>query len=91
MAPEVIANKSYDYKADIWSVGVTFFELLTGTYPFQGSSKNEIFQKMRTGQYQLLENLNLSPYCLDFLTHCLQYNPERRYSARKLLAHPYMA
>jgi serine/threonine protein kinase len=71
MAPEVIANKSYDYKADIWSVGVTFFELLNGTYPFQGSSKNEIFQKMRTGQYQLLENLSLSPYCLDFLTHCL--------------------
>lgn len=43
MAPEVIAGKPYDFKADIWSVGVTFYELLHGSYPFIGDSRNEIF------------------------------------------------
>lgn len=43
MAPEVIANQPYNYKADIWSAGVTFYELLTGSYPFSGVNKSEIF------------------------------------------------
>jgi serine/threonine protein kinase len=43
MAPEVLTGKTYDFKADIWSLGVTFFELLTGGYPFVGFNKSEIF------------------------------------------------
>jgi serine/threonine protein kinase len=36
MAPEVVANKGgYDNKADIFSVGVMMFYLLTRTYPYQ--------------------------------------------------------
>lgn len=34
MAPEVIKNKSYNEKSDIWSLGIILFELLTGAIPF---------------------------------------------------------
>ena len=34
MAPEMINNKSYNYKSDIWSLGTVLFELLTGYSPF---------------------------------------------------------
>ena len=51
MAPEVLAAKPYDLKSDIWSLGVTFYELLTGTYPFIGIDKSQIFKKIKTGQY----------------------------------------
>jgi serine/threonine protein kinase len=67
MAPEVLASRPYDFKSDIWSVGVTFYELLTGSYPFSGSNKSEIFQKIRTGKYQLSGTLNLSASGIDFL------------------------
>ena len=53
MAPEVLQSKPYDFKADIWSLGVMFFELLTGNYPFQGQTKGEIFHKIRGGKYYL--------------------------------------
>lgn len=37
MAPEMINNKAYTYKTDIWSLGTVLFELLTGHSPFKDS------------------------------------------------------
>lgn len=36
MAPEIILGKSYGAKADIWSLGTVFYEMLTGKNLFEG-------------------------------------------------------
>ena len=36
MAPEIILNKNYNEKVDIWSIGVISYMLLTGRNPFPG-------------------------------------------------------
>ena len=34
MAPEVIQNRQYDFKRDVWALGAMFYQLLTGKYLF---------------------------------------------------------
>ena len=43
MAPELCEERSYDNKVDVWAVGVITFVLLTGSAPFSGRSKPEIY------------------------------------------------
>ncbi len=39
MAPEIIQNKIYNEKVDIWSIGVITYKLLTKREPFPGITK----------------------------------------------------
>lgn len=44
MAPEVMKGQKYSFKADIWSLGVTMFEMLVGSIPFSGSDKKDLYK-----------------------------------------------
>lgn len=51
MSPEMIQNKNYDYKIDIWALGILYFELIAGHAPFRGSTAEEVLEKMKTKIY----------------------------------------
>jgi serine/threonine-protein kinase 24/25/MST4 len=34
MAPEILITNSYDHKCDIWSIGITAIEMVTGQVPY---------------------------------------------------------
>jgi serine/threonine protein kinase len=53
MAPEIINKLPYNHKADIWSFGVTVFEMLTGKHPFCSISKSDIKFKHSLGKYKI--------------------------------------
>ena len=42
MAPEVVSGKKYRHEADIWSIGVITYFLLSGQPPFDGRTKNAL-------------------------------------------------
>lgn len=90
MAPEVLNGKRYNHKADVWSLGVIFFELLTGFTPFNGKDKADLKRNIERGQYGLPKNLKLSLEGLDFLNNCLQFDQEKRLSWSQLVSHPYI-
>ena len=90
MAPEVI-NQNYDYKCDIWSVGVILYMLLTGKYPFDSLVTSRIKTKIEDGEFDK-ENIkykNSSKELKDLLKHLLNVNPNFRYNAKDALKHDF--
>lgn len=46
MAPEVLAE-NYDSKCDVWSLGCILFMFVTGRMPFNGTTKPQVFDKIK--------------------------------------------
>ncbi|XP_049360526.1 mitogen-activated protein kinase kinase kinase 20-like [Solanum verrucosum] len=79
MAPEALIKKEYCPGVDVWSLGCTVYEMITGK-PLWESSNSE----------PNLENPKLSTEAKDFLNNCLVRNPSARWSADMLLNHSFM-
>lgn len=90
MAPEVLNGKRYNHKADVWSLGIVFFEMITGFTPFTGKDKNDLKNNLEKGIYKLPKKLKLSLSGLDFLNCCLQFDHEKRMSWDELIKHSYI-
>lgn len=47
VSPEIVSGKNYDFKVDIWSIGVLTYELITGKPPFEDrQNHNDAYQKI---------------------------------------------
>jgi len=60
MAPEVLNGKRYNHKADVWSLGVIFFEMITGFMPFTGKNRDDLKKAILKGTYKLPKKLKMS-------------------------------
>src|SRR5581483_8948645 len=49
IAPEVLRGKPCDMRSDLYSLGATLFELLTGRKPYPGATAFDVFQLLFTG------------------------------------------
>ncbi|KAJ1971729.1 kinase that interacts with cdc31p [Dimargaris verticillata] len=85
MAPEVISQSSgYDAKVDIWSLGITVYEMATGNPPHaEQDPKRVLYLAVKSAPPKL--GANHSPAIRDFVASCLQVQPEDRPTADQLL------
>jgi STE20-like kinase len=91
MAPEVIncdtdKDNPYDYKADIWSLGITAIEMAEKEPPHNELNANRVLMKIRKSDPPKLHDPHRWSKSLnDFIAKCLDKNPEARMTARELL------
>lgn len=87
-APEVLRG-AYTEKADVWSLGVVVYTLLTGKPLFQGP-KRQVMAKVRAGRLEWADEFfELSPEAQNFVKALLEPNPRTRTSARAALDLPW--
>lgn len=52
MAPEILSDKGYDKRVDIWSLGILLYELIHGYSPFRGKKMMVIFNNIKSGHFK---------------------------------------
>ncbi|XP_058650874.1 STE20-like serine/threonine-protein kinase [Onychostoma macrolepis] len=97
MAPEVVMcetskDRPYDYKADIWSLGVTLIELAQIEPPNHEMNPMRVLLKIAKSEPPTLAAPSRwSPEFSDFLRKALDKNVDNRWSALQLLQHPFVS
>mmetsp|Transcript_14339 Transcript_14339/g.18192 ORF Transcript_14339/g.18192 Transcript_14339/m.18192 type:complete len:272 (-) Transcript_14339:52-867(-) len=75
--------------ADIWSLGVLIHIIVTGNYPFAGTTEAEIQFEARIGRVYLSDLELCSSACQDLVTKMLSLDPTQRPSISEVLQHPW--
>jgi calcium-dependent protein kinase len=86
IAPEVL-KKKYDFRCDLWSVGVIMYVLLTKKIPFHGTSDKEVRKniKKKSSKYIKKPVLEYSNYVQQLLDGLLEKDYSKRINAEKAL------
>ncbi len=50
MAPEVLDERSYGMEADLWSIGVVYYQMIYGRYPYVGLNDFDILKKIKNNR-----------------------------------------
>ncbi|KAG0760439.1 hypothetical protein G6F24_008319 [Rhizopus arrhizus] len=89
MAPEVIELKGATTKSDIWSLGCTLIELVTGKPPYNDLLPMSAMFRIVEDDYPPLPE-DISEDMRNFLLCCFQKNPEERSSSKELQQHEWI-
>lgn len=97
VSPEVVSKNNTGYlgeKADVWSVGVLLFLMLGRTLPFQASSLEALFEKIRTGLFSFPEERVRKGYfnkeSMKLITIMLNTDPAKRPTFTEILKSDYV-
>ena len=86
MAPEILMNRAYTSKADLWSIGIIIYHLLFKDLPFKGKKEIMILQNIL--QRPIPQNPS-DPLLNDLIHQLLVVDPNKRISWKQYFTHPF--
>jgi len=91
MAPQVLRG-IYTSQADMWSLGVIAYMLLSNTKPFYGKKRRHVVAKILKGQYKLYSPIweSISDEAKSFVEQLIQLEPSTRMNAEQALGHAWL-
>lgn len=92
IAPEILKGEKYDFKCDIWSLGVLMYTLLSGSKPFNSQVEKEIFNLILKTEptFKEKEWKTISEDAKKLIKGLLTKDPKKRMNAAEALNHPWI-
>ncbi|NXK94439.1 DAPK3 kinase, partial [Formicarius rufipectus] len=92
VAPEIVNYEPLGLEADMWSIGVITYILLSGASPFLGETKQETLTNISAVNYDFDEEYfsNTSELAKDFIRRLLVKDPKKRMTIAQSLEHPWI-
>eukprot|EP00049_Salpingoeca_infusionum_P011531 m.200578 g.200578 ORF g.200578 m.200578 type:complete len:850 (-) comp14962_c0_seq1:1662-4211(-) len=91
MSPEVLRKQPYSNKADVWSLGILLYEMLTLSKPFLGKNLDELKQRVFRFDMKPLDESVCPPAVIRLVGRMLERQESRRISSAQLVQVPIVA
>lgn len=88
ISPDVLSGSPFDGKAsDMWAMGVLFYTMLYGQFPFYDSNPQELFKRISEAEYTIPKDITVSLETQVIIKQLLELDANKRLTASALLGH----